>query len=317
LAAAIDAGLIPESADARWRGILAKSEDGASVQRVALAAGQRYLDALAGAGFGAGQDELLWGLGPKASPSIMSTATPISTPAATRWRIDTRVGTQGLRATSLGFDDSVRMATEQKSGVNLSVRYGRKADEEYLAARKLASSVLGGADVRESALGLNDIWRRLDRRARGHTTSPALHLLEQAGTAPHDVAVDFVSPHAARRALAMTTGVTASAIGGSAQGACREVFGACPAQGLPGLAGKTGTADFLADERGSPWVKPGGQIPSKVFGGVFTAANGKRYAITAMALRVREGDSKTLELHSSAPAEAALVVMRSMGVTAP
>lgn len=315
LAAAIDAGLIAESDDARWRGILAKSEDGASVQRMALAAGQRYLNTLAGAGFGAGQDELLWGLGPKAAPSTMSTATPITTPGGTRWRIETRVGTQGLRATNLGFDDSVRMANEQKSGVNLSLRYGRKADEEYLAARKLASSVLGGADVRESAVGLNDIWRRLDRRARGHATSPALHLLEQLGTAPQEVPVDFVSPQAARRALAMSTGVTASAIGGSAQGACRDVFGACPAQGLPGLAGKTGTADFLADERGSPWVKPGGQIPSKVFGGVFTAANGKRYAITAMALRVREGQSKTLELQSSAPAEAALALMRSMGIS--
>jgi hypothetical protein len=33
-----------------------------------------------------------------------------------------------------------------------------------------------------------------------------------------------------------------------------------------------------------------------------------------MALRVREGNKRTLELTSSAPAEAALTMMRSMGV---
>ncbi len=110
----------------------------------------------------------------------------------------------------------------------------------------------------------------------------------------------------------MTTGVTASAWKGTAQGSCRVVFGACPAQGLPGLSGKTGSADFLTGEDG-PNVKLGMQLPAKLFGGVFSAANGKRYAIAVMALRVREGNSRTLELTSSAPAEAALTVMRQHG----
>jgi hypothetical protein len=51
-----------------------------------------------------------------------------------------------------------------------------------------------------------------------------------------------------------------------------------------------------------------------LFGGVFAAPDGKRYAVAVMALRVREGNKRTLELTSSAPAEAALTMMRSMGV---
>jgi len=143
--------------------------------------------------------------------------------------------------------------------------------------------------------------------------APASHLLERAGRTVRDVPLHWVSPAAAQRALVVTGGITASAWGGTAQGSCRVVFGACPAQGLPGLSAKTGSSDFLLEEDG-PHAKPGLQLPAKLFGGVFTAANGKRYAIAAMALRVREGKSQTLELRSSAPAEAALTLMRQMGV---
>jgi hypothetical protein len=56
------------------------------------------------------------------------------------------------------------------------------------------------------------------------------------------------------------------------------------------------------------------QMPAKLFGGVFAAPDGKRYAVAVMALRVREGSQHTLDLTSSAPAEAALTMMRNMGV---
>jgi hypothetical protein len=69
----------------------------------------------------------------------------------------------------------------------------------------------------------------------------------------------------------------------------------------------------LTEEDG-PNVKPGMQLPAKLFGGVFAAPDGKRYAVAVMALRVREGSKRTLELTSSAPAEAALTMMRNMGV---
>lgn len=124
------------------------------------------------------------------------------------------------------------------------------------------------------------------------------------------VALDFGSPEAARRAIAATSGITSSAWKGTAQGSCRNVFGQCPSEGLPDLVGKTGTSDFLVMER-APYVKNGLNVPAKLFGGVFTH-RGKRYAIAAMALRVREGQTPTLEQPPSAPAEAALTLIRQM-----
>jgi cell division protein FtsI/penicillin-binding protein 2 len=110
--------------------------------------------------------------------------------------------------------------------------------------------------------------------------------------------------------VGMTTGITSTQWKGTAQGSCRVVFGSCPAAGLPDLAGKTGTADFLTGED-SPYVKDGLQIPAKLFGGVFTA-QGKRWAVAVMALRNRAARGTSLDLQSSAAAEAGLTLVREM-----
>lgn len=291
--AAIDAGHPAD--DAGWKRILAESHDHASVQRAALEAGPRYVEALARIGFADARSELLWG----GDPAL-----------GLRWRFGLYEGLAGLRAPQgLSFADMSAIRREKEAGRNADRRHGAAVMTEYLAARRLADSSIGSADMRLSALGLVDLWRRLDLRARGRAEAPALHLLELAGQPVAQIALDFGSPDAARRALAAAGGVSASAWKGTAQGACRVVMGGCPAEGLPGLVGKTGTSDFLTEEDG-PWVKPGLALPAKLFGGVFVAPDGRRYAVAAMALRVREG--ATLELRSSAAAEAALTLLRQL-----
>lgn len=295
MAAAIHQGLIAPADDKRWKGILAESHDNESVQRITLASGQRYLTLLAESGFGEPQRDILRGT---------TTASPA------RWTSETHSGHANLAPAQIDFETMQAIRHDKEAGINIDKRYGHAQVKRYLAARLLADSVVGGADLRISALGLAETWRRLDLRARGRDSAPAMHLLEQAGQAPPVIPLGTLAPSSATRAIAMTTGITASAWKGTAQGSCRVVFGQCPPEGLPDLAGKTGTADFL-DAENSPWVKPGLQLPAKLFGGVFSAS-GKRYSVAVMALRVREAGSRTLELRASAPAEAALTLIRQM-----
>ena len=138
----------------------------------------------------------------------------------------------------------------------------------------------------------------------------ATHLLERPGQAVPRASLALGSAAGAARVIGMTTGITSTQWKGTAQGSCRVVFGSCPATDLPDLAGKTGTADFLTGED-SPYVKDGLQIPAKLFGGVFTA-QGKRWAITVMALRNRDARGTSLDLQSSAAAEAGLTLVREM-----
>lgn len=302
LVAGMDAGLLGTGDDAYWKSILAESHERLPIQRTALAAGPRYLNVLQGVGFGAAPTEILWGGPASTNPK-----------GHTQWPTDRYAGTSGLRATSMTLDRAEQIRREKLAGVNVDKRYGEAVTREFMAARSLADASVGGGDIRINAVGLLDAWRALDMRARGHTHMPALHFLEQGGRAPAQRDLGFMSQQAATRALGMTSGVASSAWKGTAQGSCRVVYGACPAQGVPSLSGKTGSSDFLMQED-SPWVKPGLQVPAKLFGGVFTGADGQRYAVAVMALRVREGESRTLELKPSAPAEAALTVMRQMGV---
>lgn len=295
--AGVESGLIKAQDDARWKSILAQSHEQSPVQAVALAAGARYTDLLGAAGFDPKPNELLWGEG--------STS---EAPLAVHWRITTRTGHQALRPTSMSFETMQKLRRDKEAGVNIDKQQGQRIVTEYLAARRLADASVGGADLRISAVGLVDVWRRLDLAAKGRAQVPALHLLEQPASTVARIDLKLGGSAAASRALQMTSGITSSVWGGTAQGSCRVVFGSCPAQGLPGLLGKTGTSDFLVQED-SPWVKDGLQIPAKLFGGVF-AADGKRYAIAVMALRVREAHGPTLELTSSAPAEAALTFIR-------
>lgn len=306
MVAGVDAGLIAsgQAQDNYWKGILALSHERLPIQRIALAAGQRYLDVLAGIGYGQAAPEVLWGAAGTGADKPLLRA---------NWTTPAYAGSQSLRATSMTLEQSEQIRTEKKAGVNVDRRYGEAVTKEFVAARKLADASLGGGDIRINALGLVDAWRALDLRARGKGSAPALHLLEQSGQVVPAKPLNWASPLAANRALGMSTGVTASAWKGTAQGSCRVVFGACSAQGLSEFSGKTGSSDFLTEED-SPFVKPGMQLPAKLFGGVFAAPDGKRYAIAVMALRVREGNLRTLDLESSAPAEAALTMMRSMGV---
>lgn len=306
LVAGMDAGVVGmgKPVDDYWKGILAESHERLPIQRTALAAGQRYLDVLGGVGFGQTQPELLWGgLKDGSGKSVLQA----------RWATDAYLGTQTLRATRMPLAQAEQIRAEKERGLNVDKLYGEATMKEFMVARSLADASVGGGDIRINALGLVDAWRALDLRARGQMSSNALHLLERTGQAQPAKPLTWASPQATSRALVMTTGVTASAWKGTAQGSCRVVFGACPAQGLAGLSGKTGSSDFLTQEDG-PYVKPGMQLPAKLFGGVFAAPDGRRYAIAVMALRVREGNKPTLDLTSSAPAEAALTLMRSMGV---
>jgi hypothetical protein len=210
----------------------------------------------------------------------------------------------------MSFEQMQRIRRERDAGVDIDRRHGRTVVLEYLAARRLADAAIGGGDLRISAVGLAETWRRLDLRSRGHAAAPALHLVERSDHPIPTVDLPLASAASANRALSLTGGVTSTRMGGTARGACRAVFGDCGADGLPDLQGKTGTADFLLAE-GSPWVKAGQQVPAKLFGGVFTAG-GRRYAVAAMALRVREGRTETLDLASSAPGEAALTLVRHL-----
>ncbi|MBC7619036.1 MAG: FtsW/RodA/SpoVE family cell cycle protein [Candidatus Saccharibacteria bacterium] len=315
--AGIDSGLVPAAEDGRWLRILAESEDYVSIQRLALDSGATYLRTMRQASWQTGCVDLLWGISPlecnkKATPK----SSPIDTMQATQalqntWRNELVQGHEKLVVTGLKAAQVQTMRREKESGVNIDKLYGNATVTRYLQARALADASVGGGDVRTNTLGLVNAWRLLDLRARGEQQAPGLHLLESQMQASSSVALNAYSTQAARRVLGMTTGITASLHKGTAQGSCRRVMGQCPATGWPALWGKTGTGDFLVADN-SPFVKANSQIPSKLFGGVFEL-NGTRYAIGVMATRVRDGaKSNTLELTSSAPAEAALTLLREL-----
>lgn len=300
--AGVETGQITPAQDARWKAILAESHEQAPLQAVALGAGTRYLQLLAAAGFDATPSELLWG--------ARADAAAPGAPLGVRWRTATRSGHEHLRPTAMPFATMQALRREKETGVNIDKRHGAAQVTEYLAARRLADSSVGGADLRISALGLADAWRRLDLAQRGQPDAAATHLLERPGQQVPRAPLALGSAGAAARVVGMTTGITSTQWKGTAQGSCRVVFGQCPATGLPDLAGKTGTADFLTAED-SPYVKPGLQVPAKLFGGVFTA-QGKRWAVAVMALRNRDARGTSLDLQSSAAAEAALTMVREM-----
>jgi cell division protein FtsI/penicillin-binding protein 2 len=208
------------------------------------------------------------------------------------------------------------MRAEKANGVNIDAKYGVEKVRDYLNARRLMDTAVGGGDLRANTVGLADAMRWLDLSRRGRVIAVSPHLLT---VAPNDQPAEASAAtlgdrkSAATRSngdrvLNMLSGVTASAHKGTASGSCRVVFGSCPAQGLGGLAGKTGTADFAMAET-SPLVKPGLQFPTKMFSAVFTSG-GKRYAIGTMTLRVRQGSTDYLELTSSSAAELALTLIR-------
>lgn len=300
--AGVETGQITPAQDARWKAILAESHEQAPVQAVALGAGARYLQLLAAAGFEAKPSELLWGASADAAAA--------SAPLGVRWRVATRSGHEQLRATAMPFATMQAMRREKEAGINVDKRHGHAQVTEYLAARRLADSSVGGADLRISAMGLADAWRRLDLAQRGMSDVAATHLLERPGQPVPRAPLALGSAAGAARVVHMTTGITSTQWKGTAQGSCRVVLGSCPASGLSDLAGKTGTADFLTAED-SPYVKPGLQVPAKLFGGVFTA-QGKRWAVAVMALRNRDAGGTSLDLQSSAAAEAALTLVREM-----
>jgi hypothetical protein len=317
--AGIDAHAIPRAdagSESRWTTILARSEERLPVQRVAMASGDQYLSLLRAPAFGGVGHDLLWGTAANGTGTVNGSG-------HTRWWQPGQSGAQGLRAVAMTLDQAERMRAEKESGVNIDARYGPRVMEEFLAARRLADASVGGADIRTNALSLATLWQGLDRRARGKGTAPAPHLIEwatlpqthtvgaQMGTRFDQRSLDMLSPDAAQRTLVVTAGVTSAQWGGTAQGSCRVAMGQCPASGVAGLSGKTGSADFLMHED-SPWVKSGQHWPSKLFAAVFTGADGRRYAIAAMGLRVRQEGTDTLELSSSSPAEAALLMVRKV-----
>lgn len=302
--AGIDAGLVPAAEDAAWKRVLAESVERLPVQRLALAAAPQYLGVLEQAGWGGGGIiEPMWG----------RTAAAASLPFASGWPIAAFDGAQGLRPARMTLDQAERIRAEKAAGAPVDLRYGREVMDEFVAARRLADAAVGGGDLRVSALGLAAVWRAIELRATDRASAPTLHLADRPERATPAQPVGWASASAASRVLGLTSGVTSSAWHGTAQGSCRVVFGLCPREGLEGVSGKTGTSDFLVREGGAA-AKAGLQVPAKLFGGVYTDGQGRRIAVGVMALRVRDGGSRTLELTSSSAAEAALTLMRQSGL---
>jgi cell division protein FtsW (lipid II flippase) len=305
--AGLEAGLVNPAQSERWLAVLAKSEDQAAIQRLAIEGSPAFLATLAQAGYGQPWRDAAWGHRPPATQG-----------GVPGWRVAAFEGLAQLQPARMGYERYRQIEADKRAGLNVDRRYGEPAVRDYLAARRLADASIGGGELRGSVFGLAQAWLDLVRQAHGQAPGPRLHLAAGQPSAPA-----VLGPAPGRRAqqqalwvLQASRGVTAHSAQGTAQGSCRVVFGACPAQGLPGFVGKTGTADFLVDPEGGHFAKPGLQLPVKVFGGSFVAASGRRYVVTAMALRVRQAGTATLELHSSAPAEAALTLARELGVAA-
>lgn len=177
--AGVDSHLIGPKDDARWKHILAESHEKEPIERVALDAGDRYLQTLRAIGFDddrtANSSELLWG-------QTNEKDTDDKTALNVAWRFGLRTGNAKLRvASNMPFDTMARIRKEKEAGINVDKRYGKVLVTEYLAARQVVDSSIGAHNMRISAVGLADTWRRLDLRARQQQRAPALHLLERPG----------------------------------------------------------------------------------------------------------------------------------------
>jgi len=304
--AGVNAGAIRSGDDTRWKEILAESHDQRSVQRVALQQFVAYRGLLQTLGMNGTAADLFWGMA--ANTDANQAASEVW------WRQPIADGAQHLQASAVSADDAIRMRQEKSAGINIDARYGRERVADYLNARRTMDTAVGGGDLRSNTVGLAHAMRWLDLNQRGIQRAPAIHLAQPFRSNDDPIVdnatqqIQLGTAQATGRVLAMLAGVTASASRGTAAGSCRVVFGQCPPQGLLGLSGKTGTADFTVAED-SPWVKPGQQFPTKVFAAVFTSGS-RRYAIAAMTLRVRSGASEQLELTSNSAAELALTLIR-------
>jgi hypothetical protein len=183
-------------------------------------------------------------------------------------------------------------------------KFGAEALQEYPYAQVLTSASIGGGDMRVNALGLVDVWRSIDLRARGKEQKTAMHLLETPGTPVAQLPLTLASREAAEFAMFATSAVTQKM--GTASRACALVTRDCNNLQAARLHGKTGTSDFT--QANAELVKPNLDVPARLFGGVFEH-QGKRYALAVMGLRVRT--ARELD-KSSAAAEAALTLVREM-----
>ncbi len=319
-------GLIKPSDRDRWRSILAQSHDWNAktqnnIKEVAVSAVTTYRDVLREAGFDlqpppAFRDrprphELLWGdpagLGPAGTPRYGASLTQHTQLIGHRLTVNQAL-VDWRPPQNLPWPQFLSMWNDKQKKLPYAAqvqRYGQAALGEYPFAQAVANASIGGGDIRVSAMGLVEVWRGIDLRARQQDQKAALHLLEAPGTAVPRLPLKLATPAAAELAMYATGAVTKP--GGTAHGACNRVFGDC--RGGPGagaLNGKTGTSDFT--QANTALVKPGLDLPAKLFGGVFEVG-GKRYAVAAVGLRVRTGQ---LLDDSSAPAEAALTLQREM-----
>lgn len=166
------------------------------------------------------------------------------------------------RSARMGCERYRQIEADKRAGLNVDRLYGEPVVRDDLAARRLADASIGGGELRGSVFGLAQAWSDLVRQAHGQAPGPRLHLAAGLPSAP-----TVLGPAPSRRAqqqaqwvLQASPGVTARSAQGTAQGSCCVVFRACPAQGLPGVVGKTGTADFLIDPEGGHFAKPGLQM---------------------------------------------------------
>jgi cell division protein FtsW (lipid II flippase) len=308
---------VPHKPDT-WLEILARSKDQLAVQKAAIASYPKLHDLWRGAGFdGQPINLIVHQVSIKDKVSDHRFQTP-------KWNM--RIGEglnqmptpSSLDSEALSFASVLSMRSEKEAGINIDDKYDKAIVKSYLRNRLVMDGAIGGADIRTSALGLANTYRQVKALALNEAINNNIHLariLELSSPSIEAVSAlaKVASPLDAQRTLQAMSGVTASKHGGTASGSCRKVFGSCPSSGLPDLQGKTGTGDFLSQENGE-FVKPGLQLPAKLFVATFSAG-GKDYVVASMALRVRAGNTKTLELNDSAAAEAALTLVRQMRST--
>ncbi len=324
----IQAGTIKPGERERWRTLLAISHDIGnprmqnSVREAALSAGGAYRDTLRLVGFdlqpppGVAQNrhyrDLLWGdpagLAPNGEPVYGTRWTVLSEEIGHLVRINSALVPWRLPQ-NLSWQKYLAMQQEKKKKPPVAYaemvrEFGAEALEEYPYAQVLTNAAIGGGDMRVNAIGLADVWRSIDLRARGKDQKTALHLLETPGTPVPQLPLTLATPEAAEFAMFATSAVTDPQ--GTASTACKLVTGDCTRLKETRLHGKTGTSDFTQEN--TRLVKANLDVPAKLFGGVFEV-QGKRYALAAVGLRVRNGS--VLD-GSAAPAEAALTLVREM-----
>lgn len=295
--AALESGAISANSDSRWLDILAESHDQDAPRRLALTHQDQFLLQMKNLGYDT-QADLLHGGEPGSRPAL---------------RLMLQTGGK-LARSGISWDEANAIRAAKDAGKNADALFGAHRVAQYLSARRLMDSAIGGGDVRVAgALGLADLYRKIELRAQGKSSAPAIHLIETdlADTAPVDL--NFARPENARRLTQMLSGVTSWKHKGTASGSCRLVFGECPAEGISSLWGKTGTSDAVLDEK-SGALKPG-VLPTKVFAAVFSAASGHRYVVAAIAMRGRE--QGRLELNGNAAAEASLALVKLLRTPTP